>query len=81
MPVLLKTINASFLDLYDSNLIYYSTLTSDIQKDIYINLPGFVAFLQNFTYVQTINSLNTPMNFGYKIASNTKIKKIGISYK
>jgi hypothetical protein len=80
MPNLIKNIQSVILDNYMSNLSYYTTLSSEIQFEDYINLNGYIAYLQNFTQVQSLTTLNKPLTFGLKNQFNLKIKNLQISY-
>lgn len=80
MPILIKYITAGFLDNYTTNLSFYVNLSSDIQFEDYINLNGFIAYLQNFTKVQSVIPLNKPLNFGLKNEYNIPTRFLQISY-
>ena len=66
MPLLIKNIEGSILNNYDTNVNYSTSLSSQIQQSDYINLGGLTAFLQNFTKTEEITKLNKPLTFGLK---------------
>ena len=80
MPVLLKKIEAFILDTYQTDLDFYTTLSGEIQFEDYIELNGFIAYLQNFTQVQTLIDLQKPLNYGLKNQYNQKRVTLFISY-
>lgn len=80
MPILIKDIKAVVLDNYTTNILYYTTLSSEIQFEDYINLNGFIAYLQNFTQVESLTKLNKPITFGLKTKYNLKTNFLQISY-
>ena len=80
MPRLIKNISASVLNNYSGGISYYTTISSDIQFEDYINLNGFIAYLQNFTKVQNLIKLQKPSSFGLKNRLNIKVKILQISY-
>lgn len=80
MPRLIKNINASILDNYLGSVPYYTTLSSDIQFEDYINLNGFIAYLQNFTNVKEVIRLQKPSTFGLKNQYNVGLNILQISY-
>ena len=81
MPILIKDIKAVVLDNYTTNVSYYTTLSSDVQFEDYINLNGLIAYLQNLKRVESLTSLNKPLNFGLKNQYNLKKNYLQISYK
>lgn len=80
MPVLIKHIKARILDNYTTNASYYTTLSSEVQFEDYINLNGFIAYLQNFTKAQSVIKLLKPLNFGLKNQYNLPTRFLDISY-
>lgn len=51
---------------YETNVVYSTSLSSQIQQSDYINLGSLVAFLQNFSKAEEITNLNKPLTFGLK---------------
>jgi len=80
MPKLIKDINASLLDYFTGNLYYVTTLTATVQTEDYINMNGFIAYLQNFKKVGYLEYFDKPLNFGLKNQYNQAITTLEISY-
>jgi hypothetical protein len=80
MPRLITKIEASVLDNYTGSVYVFSNLFGQIQFEDYINLNGFVAYLQNFTKVGYIQTLAKPSLFGLKNQYNLPTISLQISY-
>ena len=80
MPQLLKKVQGEILTniIGDVNLI--TSVSGEIQQEDYINLNGFVAYLQNFYRVELAVELVTPMEFGLPNIYNIETKTLEISY-
>lgn len=80
MPQLLKKVQGEILTntIGDVNLI--TSVSGEIQQEDYINLNGFVAYLQNFSRVELATELITPMEFGLPNTYNIETKTLEISY-
>lgn len=80
MPQLLKKVQGEILTntIGDVNLI--TSVSGEIQQEDYINLNGFVAYLQNFYRVELAFELVTPMEFGLPNTYNIETKTLEISY-
>ncbi len=79
MPILIKKIKAVVLDNFTTNLSYFTSLPSEVQFEDYINLNGYIAYLQDFTQAETLTTLNKPLGFGLKNQFNLKTKPVQIS--
>ena len=80
MPILINSINALILDYYTTNNNRVNSLNSSIGIEDYVNLNGFIAYLQNFSKVTTIENVESPMSFGLKNQFNTSTIILEISY-
>jgi len=80
MPKLIKNIRADVLDYFTGNLYYVTTLSAVVQTEDYININGFIAYLQNFKRVEFLEYFNKPLNFGLKNQYNQPTINLEISY-
>ena len=80
MPILVTKISAEILDNFTGSLYAFSSVSAEVQFEDYINLNGFIAYLQNFTEVQYIEYLNKPLKFGLKNQYNVPTYTLEISY-
>ena len=80
MPKLIKNITAELLPYYTSNLYFVTTLVGEVQGEDYINLNGFIAYLQNFKQVEYLEYLEKPLTFGLKNQYNLATITLEISY-
>lgn len=58
----------------------YKSISGEMQQEDFINLNGFVAYLQNFTRIETTENLNNPMNFGLKNSYNIPMITLETTY-
>ena len=80
MPKLLKNITANLADDASGNVFSIKTVQGEIQGEDYINLGGLVAYLQDFSRIETSLILNKPLNFGLKNEKNIRVININIDY-
>lgn len=80
MPKLIKDIRADILDYFTGDLYYVTTLTATVQTEDYINLNGFIAYLQNFKKVGYLEYFQKPLTFGLKNQYNQPTITLEISY-
>lgn len=80
MPQLLKNIQGNIVENIMGSVNYVKSVTGEAQKEDYINLNGFVAYLQNFSRVRTLTELQTPLEFGLKNIYNVEVNTLEISY-
>ncbi len=80
MPKLIKNITAEILPYYTADLSYVTRLTASIQGEDYINLNGFIAYLQNFKKVDSLTYLEKPLAFGLKNLYKIPTVNLEISY-
>jgi hypothetical protein len=80
MPQLLKKIEATSFDALSSDAILIKSVSGEIQQEDYINMGGFVAYLQNFSRVEESSTLIKPLQLGLKNSKNLKIINLNINY-
>jgi hypothetical protein len=80
MPQLLKKVQGEILTNTIGNVSLISSVSGEIQQEDYINLNGFVAYLQNFSRVELLTELIPPMEFGLPNTYNIETKTLEISY-
>lgn len=80
MPKTIIKISASILEPLLGNTYFFSQITGAVQGEDYIDLPKFVAYLQNFTQVYSYETLSKPLTFGLKNQYNLPTITLEISY-
>ena len=80
MPQLLKSIQGNIVENIMGDVNYVIGVSGEAQLEDYINLNGFVAYLQNFSRVRTLTELQTPLEFGLKNTYNIEMSTLEISY-
>ena len=77
---LIKNIQGEALPNVIDNVNYISKITGEIQREDYINLNGFVGYLQNLTRTEETAALVKPLSFGLTNTYNKTIVTLEISY-
>jgi hypothetical protein len=80
MPKLIKNIQGEVLTNVIDNISYISTITGEIQQEDFINLNGFVAYLQNLTKAEETTALTIPQSFGLQNSYNKTMITLEINY-
>ncbi len=80
MPKLLKFIEGEIFQVITDDIIYNKSITGEIQNEDYINLNGFIAFLQNFSKIEDSEILNKPIIFGLKNKNNIPLVTLIINF-
>lgn len=80
MPQLLKKVEGEIFNFTIGDIKFNNQIVGQVQDDDYINMNGFIAFLQNLSKVEDTYLLHKSMGFGLKNSFNLEIKKIEISY-
>lgn len=80
MPQLIKKIEAELTTDITNDVILVKSVVAEIQEEDYINMGGFVAFLQNFSKIEDLTTLTTPYQFGLKNKYNLKTNTLNINY-
>jgi hypothetical protein len=80
MPNLITNITGGLLDTYSTNFYVFNSLEASIQFEDYVNMNGFIAYLQNFTEVNKVQYLQKPFTFGLQNQYNIETSTLNISY-
>jgi len=80
MVILIKNIEASFIEPIESNIIYVKTVEGEVQEEDYINLFGFKAYLQNLTKVEQSAKMTNPQIYGLRNQFNLPLITLNIDY-
>lgn len=80
MAQLIKNIQGVFYDNPTSNVNYLKSIDSTIQQEDYIEIYGFIAYLQNFTEIPKTNLLKKPLLLGLKNSNNIAVINLNIDY-
>ena len=80
MPQLIKNIQGIIHENVDGSLVYSKTMISEIQKKDFINLNGFIAFLQNFSQTEYTEELTKPLTLGLVNQYNLPMVTLIINY-
>lgn len=80
MPQLIKKIQASVQPYLIGNVFYVTSITGLIQEEDYINLYGYVAYLQNFKQTEYTETLTMPLSYGLKNLDNSLMITLQIDY-
>lgn len=77
---LIKNIQGEVYPNVVDNIKYLSTITGEVQREDYVNLNGFVGFLQKLTRAEETAALTIPLSFGLSNTNNKTIVTLEISY-
>lgn len=77
---LIKNIQGIFITEIKGNVKYSKSVTGEVQREDYIDIYGFKAFLQNFSKTPITSGMVIPNPFGYKPPLGITQKNIEISY-
>jgi hypothetical protein len=77
---LFKKIEGEIFDNPFGDVKCIKSIEGQIQEEDYINLNGFVGFLQNLSKVEDTSSLLIPTNFGLKNTYNVPMITLEIDY-
>lgn len=80
MPKLITNIQGEFFESPIGETVLFKKITGEVQEEDYINLNGYIAYLQNLSKVQDTFLLLKPANFGLKNNFNLSIINIEIDY-
>jgi hypothetical protein len=80
MPQIIKNTEAEELTFNVGSVTSISSLNGVVKQEDYVDLYGFIAYLQNFTKVDETVLLSKPLNFGLKNNLNLKINNLEIDY-
>jgi len=80
MTQFIKNIQGEVLTNVIDDIRYISNITGEIQREDYINLNGFVGYLQNLTRAEETAALIIPQSFGLKDSYNKTMVTLEINY-
>jgi len=78
---LIKNVEGKFYDNVIGEVkLFTLPIVAQIQQEDYINLNGYIAYLQDLSKVQDTFLLSKPANFGLKNRLNIEIITLNINY-
>lgn len=80
MPQLIKKIQASVQPYLTGNVFYVKSIYGVIQQEDYINIYGYIAYLQNLTQTEYTQALAIPLAYGLKNPNNIPMVTLQIDY-
>lgn len=80
MTQLIRNIQGEVLTNVVDDIRYISNITGEIQREDYINLNGFIGYLQNLTRAEETAALIIPQSFGLKDSYNKTMVTLEINY-
>ena len=80
MAILIKEVKGEIILPIDGAVNFYHSIVGQIQKEDYINLNGFIAYLQDLTRAEVTVALRKPLSFGLVNAYNLPIEILQINY-
>jgi hypothetical protein len=80
MPQLIKNIQGSVKPYLTGNVGYVTNITGEIQREDYIHLNGYTAYLQNLSETEYTQALVMPLNYGLKNPNNIAMLTLQIDY-
>ncbi len=78
MPNLVKSITANIIEITDGDVQYINSVSAELQREDYIDLNGFMAFLQNFSKTEDTSLMQKPLVFGLKNKYNLNTVTLNI---
>lgn len=80
MGRLIKDIQVEVLTNLETSLVYQKSIIGYVQREDYINLNGFIAYLQNLLNVDETSLLTKPINFGLANKYNKNTITLEVDY-
>ncbi len=80
MPQLINNIEGNIYTVTTGEVTTLKPITGSIQQEDYVNLNGFIAYLQNFSKIEYTEALITPSNFGLINSNNIPTVTLEIDY-
>lgn len=80
MPFLIKSIQGNVSANIKGDLSYIKNIVGEIQREDYIYLNSFNAYLQNLSKTEQTFGLKNPLIYGLKNKKNLVINNINISF-
>jgi hypothetical protein len=80
MPQLIKKIESDLTSDITNDIILVKSVVGEVQQEDYINMGGFIAFLQDFSKTEELSTLTSPYPYGLKNKYNLQVKTLNINY-
>jgi len=80
MPELIKNIEAYSVDILSNDITLVKSVSGEIQQEDYINMGGFIGYLQNLSRAEKTSALTKPLLYGLKNTKFLPIKTLNIDY-
>jgi len=80
MPQLITSVVGNVYTNTTGSVMYVNSVVGTIQQEDYIDLNGFIAYLQNLSKAEDTSGLVNPVNYGLKNSKNLEVKEIKIDY-
>lgn len=80
MPQLIKKVEAELANDITNDVRLVKSVIAELQEEDYINMGGFVAFLQNFSKIEDLTKLTSPYQYGLKNKYNLQTNTLNINY-
>jgi len=80
MPQLIKKIESDLINDITNDVLLVKSVIGEIQEEDYVNMNGFVAYLQDFSKIEKTSELTKPLSYGLKNKYNLQIKTLNIDY-
>jgi hypothetical protein len=80
MPQLIKKIESDLTTDITNDVILVKSVVGEVQQEDYINMGGFIAFLQDFSKTEELSTLTSPYQYGLKNSYNLQVKTLNINY-
>lgn len=66
MPILIKKVESNILPHINGDVKYIKSVIGDVEREDFVNLIGFKAYLQNMSRMEYTKLLQKPVNFGLR---------------
>jgi hypothetical protein len=80
MPKLIKNIGGEFFEHNTGSVLFLRPIAGQVQREDYINMFGFIAFLQNLTEVCETAHADIPLHFGLANQLNLTVVTLDFCY-
>ena len=80
MPILIKKVEGLIQPNIIGDVIYLKSVNGQVQREDYVNVNGFTAYLQNMSRMEFTQLLQKPISFGLKNSNSIPSTTLEISY-
>lgn len=80
MPKLIKNIGGEIFENNMGNVLFLRPIAGQVQREDYINMFGFIAYLQNLTEVCETAHADIPLHFGLANQQNLTVVTLDFCY-